>query len=46
MKFEINYEAAVEIYDFIATHLAVENNLPYVENFMLELEDKFDLPED
>lgn len=40
----IDRNTAQKLYDFITEHLAVINDAPEVEQFMMYLEDQFDLP--
>ena len=40
----IDQNTAAKLYDFITRHLDVVNDEPEVEQFMLLLEDQFDLP--
>lgn len=40
-QISITKEMGIELYDFIRTHLDVINDTPYVEDFMMELEEMF-----
>lgn len=42
-KYNIDPATAKAVYDFIKDHLEVVNDEPLVEQFMMDLEEQFDL---